>query len=406
LAGFLGTSAAALGLVLALPATPVWAVSVAARAAAAACGPVVTDPLVEPPWGLTRLRPDLAWPLTSGAGVRVAVIDSGVSPDHPSLRGKVVAGRDLLAPPTGLGQCDENGHGTLIAGIIAGREVVSGGFRFHGVAPGASIVPVRVLRDQRRTFEADLSSRIATAIRWAVDEGSADVVNLSLTTPDTAALRRAVEHALAQGVVLVAAAGNEGGTQQGQAAYPAAYPGVIGVAGVGTQDEHITSSSPGPHVDVAAPGVRVAGPSPAGDGFLYTEEGGTSFATAYVSGVAALIRGYAPELTPAQVVARITQTADHPADVWNPQVGYGVVDPVRAVATLAQDGAVPAREPGEMPALVAAPEPDRRTAILAAWIAAAGVFVILLTLVAVPVARRGRQRRWRSGTLESRETLL
>jgi type VII secretion-associated serine protease mycosin len=367
-------------------------------ARAVACGPVVTQPLVEPPWGLTRLRPDLAWPLSTGAGVRVAVIDSGVSPDHPSLTGKVHTGVDFLGP-AGPGQCDENGHGTLIAGIIAARETISGGFRFHGVAPGAAIVPVRVLRDQRRSFENDLSDRIATAVAWAVGPGAADVINLSLTTPPTPRLRVAIQQALAAGVVVVAAAGNEGGSQQAGPTYPAAYDGVIGVAGVGQQDEYVSSSSPGAHVDVAAPGVRVAGPSPAGGGFLFSEEGGTSFATAYVSGVAALIRAYAPELTPAQVAQRITQTADHPAEQWNPQIGYGVVNPVRAVASLAPATGEPSRPPGGLPAAAARPDPDRRVAIAAAWIAAAGVVAVLLALAAVPVARRGRERKWRSGSI-------
>src|SRR5262249_31683491 len=88
------------------------------------CGPVVRQPRAEPPWGLRGLRPDLAWPLTRGAGVRVAVIDSGVSDNHASLRGKVLPGIDYVSPGAGPGPgwCDENGHGTLIAGIIAGRE--------------------------------------------------------------------------------------------------------------------------------------------------------------------------------------------------------------------------------------------------------------------------------------------
>jgi membrane-anchored mycosin MYCP len=376
-----------LGLVAGAPA----GVVEPALAATPACGPVVTQPLVEPPWGLTRLRPDLAWPLTEGAGVKVAVIDSGVSVDHPSLRGKVLPGIDYVDTGKGPGQCDENGHGTLIAGIIAGRETVSGGFRFYGVAPAATIVPVRVLRDQQRSFESDLSGRIATAIRWAVDVGGAGVINLSLTTEPTADLAAAIQHAIAKGVVVVAAAGNEGTSEQpGQLTYPAAYPGVIGVAGVDQQDQHVSSSTSGDYVDVAAPGVRIAGPSPEGGGFLFSADGGTSFATAYVSGVAALVRAYYPKLKPDQVTERITETAEHPAQSWNPQVGYGVVDPARAVgAIVAPTGG--GRAPVGGIAAIPPPVPENRGLILAAGsIGAAGVLLVFGVLLGGSVARRRR----------------
>jgi type VII secretion-associated serine protease mycosin len=362
-----------------------------ALAATPACGPVVTQPLVEPPWGLTRLRPDLAWPLTEGAGVKVAVIDSGVSADPPSLRGKVLSGIDYVDTGKGPGQCDENGHGTLIAGIIAGRETVSGGFRFYGVAPAATIVPVRVLRDQQRSFESDLSGRIATAIRWAVDVGGAAVINLSLTTEPTADLAAAVKHAIDKGVVVVAAAGNEGTSEQpGQLTYPAAYPGVIGVAGVDQQDQHVSSSTSGDYVDVAAPGVRIAGPSPEGGGFLFSADGGTSFATAYVSGVAALVRAYYPKLRPDQVTERITETAEHPAQSWNPQVGYGVVDPARAVGAIVEPSGG-GRAPVGGIAAIPQPVPEGRGLILAAGsIGAAGVLLVFGVLLGGSVARRRR----------------
>jgi type VII secretion-associated serine protease mycosin len=367
-------------------------VTVPAKAATPACGPVVTQPLVEPPWGLTRLRPDLAWPLTEGAGVRVAVIDSGVSATPPSLSGKVLPGIDYVDPSAGPGQCDENGHGTLIAGIIAGRDTVSGGFRFYGVAPGATIVPVRVLRDQQRSFQSDLSSRIATAIRWAVDVGGAKVINLSLTTEPTPDLAAAIQHAIGKGVVVVAAAGNEGTSQQpGQLTYPAAYPGVIGVAGVDQQDQHVQSSTAGNYVAVAAPGVRIAGPSPQGGGFLFSADGGTSFATAYVSGVAALVRAYYPDLMPDQVTQRITGTAEHPAQGWNAQVGYGIVDPARAVGAIVEPTGA-ARVPAGHLAAQPRPVPAGRALTIAAGsVAGAGVLVVFGVLVGGSLARRRRR---------------
>ncbi|GIG88453.1 hypothetical protein Pen02_33890 [Plantactinospora endophytica] len=382
---------------------PVAAAPPIGYAAAARCGPSVTDPLAAAPWPLTRLRPDLAWPLSTGVGVRVAVVDSGVSADHPTLDGKVLPGRDLVPPDDGGdddgdGQCDENGHGTLIAGIIAGREAVSAGFRFYGVAPGAQVVPVRVLRDQRRSTESDLSGRIAEAIRWAVDQGDADVVNLSLTTPPTRQLQSAIEHALDRRVVVVAAAGNSGesGVEAGQPTYPAAYPGVIAVAGVNAQDAHVQSSTAGNFVDVAAPGERIAGPAAAGGGYLFTAEGGTSFATGYVSGLAALIRAYDPTLSPDQVAERITQTADHPDGLWNAQVGHGVVNPVRAVGALRPAGAGEAGAAVSVPRPADRPSPLRGVSAASGVIAVVGVALALLLLAAVPVVRRGRRRGWRT----------
>jgi subtilisin family serine protease len=265
-------------------------------------------------------------------------------------------------------------------------------------------VPVRVLRDQRRSFETDLSQRIAAAVRWAVDTGHAGVINLSLTTLPTPQLRAAIRYALDRRVVVVAAAGNEGESgqpgQPGQPSYPAAYDGVLGVAGVDLQDGHVSSSSTGAYVDVAAPGVRIAGPAPAGRGFLFSEEGGTSFAAAYVSGVAALVRAYHPELTPDEVADRITQTAEHPADRWNPEVGFGVVDPARAVGALRVES--PPRQPepdGRMQLQPVPPDPQHGLTVTAVWVAVIGGAVVLLLRAVVPVMRRGRQRGWRPGRL-------
>lgn len=369
----------------------------AAPAVAAPCGPTVADPLAEAPWALQRLRPENAWPLSTGNGVTVAVIDSGVSTEHPTLTGKVRAGRDFLgaADP---GTCDENGHGTLIAGIIAGRENTSAGFRFYGVAPAATVVPVRVLRDQRRSTGADLSATIAEAVRWSVDEGAADVINLSLTTPPTAALEQAIAYAVGKRVVVVAAAGNDGGQQNsGQPVYPAAYPGVIAVAGVNDKDVHVTSSTPGEFVDVAAPGENIAGPSPAGGGYLFTKEGGTSFAAAYVSGVAALIRGYDPSATPDEVSRRITGTADHPPEMWTREVGHGVVNPARAVGSLRPAVAAEAQGDQRVPPPVRDVDPLAHAKVVAGWVGGIGAVVALLALLSVPVVRRGRRRGWRAG---------
>jgi len=396
----LSAAAAVLAIVLGTASPAAAAVPVRA-AAAPVCYSLPTQPLPTPVWALTRLRPDLAWPLSRGAGVTVAVIDTGVFPDHPALAGKVLPGRDLVAEGNALvphtdvpGQCDEFGHGTVVSGIIAGSETQSNGYRFSGVAPDARILPVRVLRDQA-SANTTLSTEIAEAVNWAVDIGGADVINLSLVTSPSPELEAAIAHALDTGTVVVAAVGNQA-TGGGPDPYPAAFDGVIGVAGSDRADAHVESSTVGEYVDVAAPGVDIAGPAPAGDGYIFAPKGGTSFATAYVTGVAALLKGYDRGITPAEVLDRVTRTADHPAQGWTPELGWGVVSPARAIGALDDS----AGEPGPSGRLDAAsPAPEARDGVSAAapWVAAFAAVAAIAVLVAVPVLRRGRDRRWRPG---------
>ncbi|TDB71070.1 type VII secretion-associated serine protease mycosin, partial [Micromonospora sp. KC721] len=178
----------------------------------------------ETPWALRRLDPASAWRITRGEGVTVAVIDSGVSPSHPLLKGQVREGRDVNGLPQAQGRCDLAGHGTIVAGIIAGRDDT--GAPYSGIAPAARILPVRVLQDTRRTNDPGLPLQIAAAIRWAADQ-DVEVINLSLVTIDHPELADAVRYALDEGVVVVAAAGNRAQDQRDLPAYPAAYPGVI-----------------------------------------------------------------------------------------------------------------------------------------------------------------------------------
>jgi len=387
--GAVGLVLTALALLVVVPAAGM------ARAAPAACGPSIRDALTETPWPLRRLRPELAWPLTRGSGIVVAVIDSGVSTTHPSLEGQVLRGHDFVQPG-GVGDCDEVAHGTFVAGIIAGKQLANSGF--YGVAPGAKILPIRVMRDDQKSVDAGLPLTIAAAIDLAVQKG-AQVINLSLVTQLTPQLTAAVEKAVAQDVIVVAAAGNEGASQgRGQPAYPAALDGVIAVAGIDEDEKRVSTSTTGRYVDVAAPGFRIDGPAPQGGGFGRREGGGTSFAAAYVSGVAALVRRYHPGLTAEQVAGRIRQTADHPPEVSNSEVGFGTVNPYRAV-TAVLDG--PARAQSSAPPAVALPAvpPDqsRATRAAAIWTAVGGLAVAVLVLLSGVLLRRGRARGWRPG---------
>ncbi|MEV4540701.1 type VII secretion-associated serine protease mycosin [Micromonospora echinaurantiaca] len=364
----------------------------APAAAAPRCGPPGHAAPAELPWPLRRLEPSSAWRLSRGAGVTVAVIDSGVSAIHPVLRGQVRQGRDFNGLAQQQGQCDLAGHGTMVAGIIAGREGT--GQPFSGIAPQARILPVRVLPDTRRTNDEALPGQIAQAIRWAVDNG-ADVLNLSLVTLPRPELADAIEYALDRKVVVVAAAGNRQEQQQDQPAYPAAYPGVIAVAGVDEQGGHVGSSVSGDYVDIAAPGLNIIGPAPGGDGYIAEPQGGTSFAAAYVSGAAALVRAAYPDLTPEQVAERLTRTADSPPDGHNAQLGYGVVNPYRAVASLLGTRSDPPA--GALPAPPPADDPLGWQRTVAIWVAAIGALLATVLLAVKPILVRGRRRGWRPG---------
>lgn len=322
----------------------------------------------------------------------MAVIDSGVSASHPALKGQVRVGRDFNGLPQQEGRCDLAGHGTIIAGIIAGKE--GRGASFSGIAPQARILPVRVLPDTKTTTDEGLPGQIAAAIRWSVQNG-ADVINLSLVTQDRQELADAVRHALDEGVVVVAAAGNRQENQQDRPAFPAAYPGVIAVAGVDEEGGHVGSSVSGNYVDLAAPGVNILGPAPGGEGYLVEPQGGTSFAAAYVSGVAALVRAAHPDLGPEQVADRLTRTADSPPEGKNAEVGYGVVNPYRAVASLLGSRTDPPA--GAMPTPPSTADPLAWQGTVALWVAAVAALVAGLLLSVKPIMVRGRRRGWRPG---------
>lgn len=354
-----------------------------------ACGPAGDLALDRTPWPVRRLDPATAWHLTRGEGVVVAVIDSGVSTGHPTLAGKVLPGRDFDLPHH-LGHCDEDGHGTLVAAIIAGRDGV--GAPFAGIAPGATILPARVLPAAGHSTDPMVPGRIAQAIRWAVDSG-ADVINLSLEAQPTRELADAVRYAWERDVVLVAAAGNVAADEHRGPAYPAAFDEVIAVAGIDVQGRHVDSSVRGDYLDLAAPGAFIEGPAPHGGGYRLVPEGGTSYAAAYVSGTVALVRAYHPDLPAPEVVRRVTQTADRPPDGHNDQVGYGVVNPYRAVSTVLGTRTDP--PPPVVTPAAAQPDPLAHEKTVAVWSAVGGGAAALLLLASRMIVRRGSQRGWR-----------
>ncbi|MDG4816884.1 MULTISPECIES: S8 family serine peptidase [unclassified Micromonospora] len=275
-------------------------------------------------WHLDTLRIPEAHKLTRGAGVTVAVIDGGVYAAHPDLRGQVLRGTSRSSGVRADGQADpdrEKGHGTAMAGIIAGRG--GGSMRLLGIAPEAKILPVAL--GEPREWD------IAGGIRWAADAG-AGVINLSVGTPgDDPQVTEAVEYALGKGAVLVAAAGNRAASQG--VPTPANVPGVLAVAGTGKNGSRWSGSVTGPEVGIAAPGERIIStvPPPVSPNG-YGVGDGSSNASAIVSGVAALVRSRYPRLDAANVVNRLIRTArDRGAPGRDPEYGFGGVDVLAAL---------------------------------------------------------------------------
>lgn len=350
--------------------------------------------------GTDLARARAAWPSSTGQGVTVAVIDSGVDADHPQLRqpGVVLPGRDLLTPGDKRANFDCVSHGTAVASIIAARPIDGIGFR--GVATGARILPVRVSeREAGDQQGAAVNATVfAGAIRYAADAG-AKVVNISLSLyVDLAPVREAVRYAQSRDVLIVAAAGNAHNNHGADpVTYPAAYPGVLGVAAITIDGSRLQNSQQGSYVDISAPGGGVLAATRQ-QGHRYFD--GTSFAAGFVSGTAALVRAANPRLPAAEVANRLMATAT-PAPGPASQYGAGVVNPYRAV----QD-ALTAAPPKVLPKVTPSPVDVAAERRAAAWqdsgrvakrvavVAAASAVLLVLASIAIPL---GRRRGWRAG---------
>ncbi|MDL4772612.1 S8 family serine peptidase [Actinomadura xylanilytica] len=340
-------------------------------------------------WAQKRLGFQRAWGLTMGQGVTTAVVDSGADSGHPMLSGRVPDALDL----TGTGKRDCVGHGTGVAALIGGRDLSAGEVPLSGVAPAVRLL---IVKQQNADRDDGGGDRLPTAIRKAADAG-AQVINVSIRTVPSPALLAAVHYAQGKDAVIVAAAGNAKKKNGDDGpAYPASYPGVLSVASLGTGGGRVESSSLQSRVDLGAPGqgVPVAW---TGGGYKAGAEG-TSYAAAFVSGVASLVRSYRPRLDQKQVVQRILATAEGNVGAGT---GRGMVNPVQAVTAVVPDeNAAPAMapRPSASPARLAAPVPvDGRTRGISITVAAGALGTAGVAALAGVVVPLGRRRGWRPG---------
>ncbi|MFF2851398.1 type VII secretion-associated serine protease mycosin [Streptomyces sp. NPDC058001] len=316
-----GTAAALLATVVALlPATAAHADSIRARE-----------------WGLEALHAEQAWRTTKGKGITVAVLDTGVDDQHPDLEGNVLPGKDIVGFGASRGDASWAGHGTAMAGIIAGHghgaDAADG---VMGIAPEAKILPVRVILEDddpsRKKARENRGGALAEGIRWAADQ-DVDVINLSLGDDSESAHPEpaedaAVQYALKKGIVVVASSGN-GGEKGDHISYPAAYPGVIAATAVDRYGTRASFSTRRWYATVSAPGVDIVLVDP---DRRYYEGWGTSAASAFVSGAVALVRAAHPDLNPAQIKRLLEDTARNaPAGGRDDSRGFGLVDPAAAI---------------------------------------------------------------------------
>lgn len=289
------------------------------------------DPDYSLQWGLPKIKADQAWDISTGNdSVTVAVIDTGVDSDHPDLAASLVPGYNAITNTSNSN--DDNGHGTHVAGITAG--VIGNGKGIAGVSGKSRIMPIKVLNSSGSGYTSD----ICEGIYWAVDHG-ARVINMSLGGPyfDQAS-QDAVNYAYSKGVIVIAAAGNDNTSSP---SYPAALNHVVAVSATDQNNSKAWFSNYGNYVDIAAPGVNIY--SSTFDG-SYGYKSGTSMASPFVAGVAALLLSQDNAMTPDQVEKLMSDTAvDIGASGKDSYFGFGLVDTFAAIKLVTPPSSLPAK---------------------------------------------------------------
>ncbi|MET9418080.1 type VII secretion-associated serine protease mycosin [Streptomyces klenkii] len=297
------------------------ALAVLASLVVVSASPAHADTIRAHQWHLDAMHADEMWETSTGAGVTVAVIDSGVDTSLPDLQGQVLEGKNFSDEP-GDAHTDPRGHGTGMAALIAGTGKRGGALGAYGLAPGAKILPIRV---DGKNFQDD-SRAMVEALRYAANS-EAKIINISRGSPGySAEEEKAIAYVLSKGKMIFASVGNTG-DKGNSVEYPSATPGVIGVAALNQEGFAAKWSQHGPQVDLAAPGVDMVAACPGRTGTCQSD--GTSDASAVASASAALIWSAHPTWTANQVTRVLINTAGGTgsAEKRNDYVGYGAVRP-------------------------------------------------------------------------------
>ncbi|MFE2978740.1 type VII secretion-associated serine protease mycosin [Streptomyces sp. NPDC059258] len=303
--------------------------------------PAHADSMRSKQWHLDVMKADEMWASSTGEGITVAVIDTGVDDSNPDLRGRVLKGKDLAENAPGDEHTDTHGHGTGMAGLIAGTGARDGGRGAFGLAPGAKILPIRLTRSEKSKNQAEglrsFNLSAPAAIRFAADSG-AKVINISLAVEEGSRnLDDSVKYALNKGSLIFAGVGNDA-EKANKVMFPSATPGVVGVGAVGQDLRRSEFSHYGSQVDLAAPGEEMIHACGGDTGLC--ESYGTSDATALASASAALIWSKHPDWTNNQVLRVMLNTAGGPVSgkERSDGIGYGIVRPRIALKTPGDPG--------------------------------------------------------------------
>ncbi|HBQ29445.1 MAG TPA: peptidase S8 [Desulfotomaculum sp.] len=263
------------------------------------------------PWGTARIGANKAWPASQGKTVNVAVLDTGIYAKHPDLQANVKGGVNIINSKRPF--YDDNGHGTHLAGTIG---AVDNGAGIIGVAPQVNLFAVKVLDENGRGSIAD----IVRGLDWCV-QNKMQVVNMSFgSNRPSAALHQAIKAAAGAGIVLVAAAGNDG--SKNSVDYPAVYPETIAIGGINERNQLFIFSSQGPEIDLVAPATRVLSTARGGG---YEKMSGTSMAATHVTGVAALLIAHNREKDSTGIFKSLKTTAENIKGLKSSQQGAGLV---------------------------------------------------------------------------------
>jgi len=291
------------------------------------------DPMWDKQWNMQKIGAPVGWRAGAGAGVTVAVIDTGVTVVEDLEGVKVAEGRTFV--PGTKSAADDHGHGTHVAGTIA--QATNNGKGVAGVAARAEIVPYKVL--SKSGYGS--SDWVAAAVDEAVDQG-ADVINMSLGGGNSKVLKIAVEKAVAKGVIVVAAAGNSGKRGVG---CPANVEGVVAVSATGPDDSITWYSTYGPEVEIAAPGGDLKKGKDFGilqdtidgkNGHAYQAFQGTSMATPHVAGAAAVMLSMGLDADSA-IDALLDSAKDLGGEGVDEKYGHGRLDVAEAVKTVSME---------------------------------------------------------------------